>query len=185
MASVNFCLFLSVDDGHKTLIFSLSVSVWFNSCIHVHDLTRNDEHVNESSFEFFSLFYSACEYMFYSHSLLTLISSSLPLPFYSFSCLCTNITLCKWIHFAWWCCALRLTVAWMSNEHTVPLLEDHLIPEPKWSHYDFTFGTNVGPVVNDKIISILKKAEKVPDDELVIDYWRSIGIMCDILICPF
>lgn len=52
----------------------------------------------------------------------------------------------------------------------MPLFEDHLIPEQKWSHYDFTFGTDVGPVVNDKIIQILERAQIVPDEELVIDY---------------
>ena len=55
------------------------------------------------------------------------------------------------------------------HTHTVPLLEEHLIPDPKWSHYDFYFGKNVGKLVNDPVIEILKRAEMIPDDDLVLE----------------
>ena len=49
----------------------------------------------------------------------------------------------------------------------MPLFEDYLIPEPKWSHYDFTFGRNVGSVVNEVVVDILKRADGVSIDDLV------------------
>jgi hypothetical protein len=54
---------------------------------------------------------------------------------------------------------------------TVPLLEDYLIPEDKWSHYDFTFGSNVGSVINEPIIDILRRAERISDEDLVSEYY--------------
>jgi len=49
----------------------------------------------------------------------------------------------------------------------VPLLVDHLIPNERWGHIDYIFGSEVGTVVNEPILDILKMAEKIPDDELV------------------
>ena len=51
----------------------------------------------------------------------------------------------------------------------VPLLEEHLISDPKWSHYDFTFGRNVGSVVNERILDILRRADNISDADLVLE----------------
>jgi len=55
----------------------------------------------------------------------------------------------------------------IGNTMRVPLLEDYLIPGDKWSHYDFTFGLNVGSVINEPIVDILRRADKIPDHQLV------------------
>lgn len=51
----------------------------------------------------------------------------------------------------------------------MPLFEDYLIPDPKWSHYDFTFGKNLGSVVNEPVVDILRRAELIPDDGIVLE----------------
>lgn len=57
-------------------------------------------------------------------------------------------------------------VDFIANSITVPLLDDYLIDDPKWSHYDFTFGKNLGEVVNSRILDILRKSERIPVSDL-------------------
>ncbi|KAI1278114.1 Lipase member M [Halotydeus destructor] len=51
-------------------------------------------------------------------------------------------------------------VDYITNKLQVPLIEDHLVPDSKWSHYDFTFGKRAGKVVNTKVIDILRKMDR-------------------------
>lgn len=42
----------------------------------------------------------------------------------------------------------------------MPLFDEYMIPDSKWSHYDFTFGKKAGALVNTKVVEILRKAER-------------------------
>ncbi|XP_054154612.1 lysosomal acid lipase/cholesteryl ester hydrolase-like [Oppia nitens] len=39
----------------------------------------------------------------------------------------------------------------------VPLLDNYLVPDPKWNHQDFQVGTNQGYFVNNRILTILRQ----------------------------
>lgn len=38
---------------------------------------------------------------------------------------------------------------------TVPLLEDHVVPNPKWNHLDFIWGKDAGEVIYKRVIELL------------------------------
>ena len=47
----------------------------------------------------------------------------------------------------------------------VPVLVEYRIPDPTFSHHDYTFGSKVGPLVNQEIVRILKKADSIPEGD--------------------
>jgi len=62
----------------------------------------------------------------------------------------------------------RRDINFITNNLKVPVLEEYLIPDAKWSHLDFTFSPQVGRMVNSKIVDILKRAEAINESDITV-----------------